>query len=200
MNEHLPIERHPWKPFVPAKPQLLMLGTFPPKPERWSMDFYYPNKINDMWRIMGRIFHDDANHFWDADKRCFRLQEIKSFLNAKGIALWDTAMAVRRLKDNASDKFLQVVEPINLLQMLDNYPTIKAVVTAGEKATAIIAQQADVLQPAMGQRVACRVGTHDFGLWRMPSSSRAYPMKLDEKAAFYQAVFQAVGIMQDRLK
>ena len=45
------IEKHPLEPFLPAKAKLLMLGSFPPQKKRWSMDFYYPNLNNDMWRI-----------------------------------------------------------------------------------------------------------------------------------------------------
>ena len=172
-----------------------MLGTFPPKPERWSMDFFYPNKINDMWRIMGLIFSGDRDCFWDAQACRFRLNDIKAFLNERGIALWDTAMAVRRLKDNASDKFLEIVETIDLNGLLDQYPTISAVVTAGEKATSVIAAMAGVGLPPIGQPVACSVGQHDFTLWRMPSSSRAYPLALDKKAEAYRHMLSAVGIL-----
>ena len=74
------------------------------------MPFFYPNKINDFWRVMGLIFHQDRDHFWNDEERCFDLPAIKAMLEREGIALWDTAMAVRRLKDNASDKFLEIVE------------------------------------------------------------------------------------------
>lgn len=195
MDTPLDIERHPWPPFVPPKPRLLMLGTFPPKSERWSMDFFYPNRINDMWRIMGIIFYGDRNHFWDdADKR-FRLPDIKAFLNERGIALWDTAMAVRRLKDNASDKFLDIVQTIDLKAMLDKYPSIQTVVTAGEKATAVVADMVSVDVPSIGRPVACLLGGHEFTLWRMPSSSRAYPLALDKKAEAYCRMLTAVGIL-----
>ena len=196
MNNSIAIERHPWPPFMPTEPRLIMLGTFPPKPERWSMDFFYPNKINDMWRIMGMIFYGDRDHFWDETARRFRLPDIKAFLNERGIALWDTAMAVRRLKDNASDKFLEIVEPIDLRALLDVHPTIHAVVTAGEKATGVIADMAGIALPPIGQPVTCRVGEHEFTLWRMPSSSRAYPLALEKKAEAYRAMLLASGILR----
>jgi len=193
MDRPIDIEHHPWPPFVPTLPRIIMLGTFPPKPERWSMDFFYPNKINDMWRIMGLIFYHDRDRFWDDEGKCFRLGDIKAFLNEQGIALWDTAMAVRRLKDNASDKFLDIVQPIDLAALLDRHPTIQAVVTAGEKATAVIADMAGVGLPPIGHPVACCVAQHDFTLWRMPSSSRAYPLALEKKAAAYRLMLQANG-------
>ena len=49
-------------------------------------------------------------HFLNPDKKVFDKERIIDLLNKKGIALYDTASAVRRLQDNASDKFLEVVE------------------------------------------------------------------------------------------
>ena len=34
---------------------MLFLGSFPPQPKRWCMPFYYPNWLNDFWRILGLI-------------------------------------------------------------------------------------------------------------------------------------------------
>lgn len=155
--EH-PIERHPWPPYIPDRARYLFLGTFPPKPERWSMPFFYPNRINDFWRVMGIIFMNDREALWDSEARRFDLDAIKSLLDREGIALWDTAMAVRRLKDNASDKFLEIVEPINLAQLLYEHPTITQVITTGEKATAVIAAQAGIEVPAIAVPVECTVG------------------------------------------
>ena len=153
------------------------------------MDFFYPNKINDFWRVMGVIFMNDKNAFWDSGQQRFDIQEIKAFLNREGIALWDTAMAVRRLKDNASDKFLEIVESIDLERLLDAHSTISQVITTGEKATSVVAAQAGINVPAIGIPVDCTVGEHSIRLWRVPSTSRAYPLALEKKAEAYRSVF-----------
>lgn len=189
------IETHPWPAFIPADALLLLLGTFPPKENRWSMDFFYPNKINDMWRIMGMIFFNNRNYLWDEQAKAFKLDIIKEFLTQKHIALWDTGMKVRRLKDNASDKYLEIVETINLAAMLAENPTIKAVVTAGEKATGVIAGIAGVAVPGVGHSVNCELNGRAFTLYRMPSSSRAYPLAIDKKAQFYKEMFAKEGIL-----
>ena len=64
-------ERHPLEPFLPAHAQLLMLGSFPPKRIRWSMDFFYPNLQNDMWRIVGYLASGDRNHFLASGGKAF---------------------------------------------------------------------------------------------------------------------------------
>ena len=154
------------------------------------MPFFYPNKINDFWRVMGVIFMDDRDALWDNGLKRFDLDAIKSLLERERIALWDTEMAVRRLKDNASDKFLEIVEPIDLASLLDHHPSITQVITTGEKATGVIAQQAGIDVPAIGVPVDCQMGGHSIRLWRMPSTSRAYPLPLEQKAEAYRKVFQ----------
>jgi G:T/U-mismatch repair DNA glycosylase len=190
---NIKIESHPFEPFLPDGALVLMLGTFPPKPERWSMEFYYPNKINDMWRLIGLIFFGDKNHFWIDKEKRFDLPKLKSFLTEKKIALYDTATRVRRLKDNASDKYLDIVETIDLNKFFKARPTIRAIVTAGEKATGVVAEKAGVDVPKMGEVVNCTYHNHDFVLYRMPSSSRAYPLSLEKKAAAYRSMFRQLG-------
>ncbi len=92
------IERHPLEPFLPANARLLMLGSFPPQKKRWSMEFYYPNWNNDMWRIVGLLFFNDKNHFLNEAAKAFDKDRIIPFLQEKGIALFDTATAIRRYK------------------------------------------------------------------------------------------------------
>lgn len=58
------------------------------------MDFFYPNAINDMWRIFGLAFFGDRDFFWDAPAKRFRKDKIAEFLERAGIALYDTAAAV----------------------------------------------------------------------------------------------------------
>lgn len=104
------MERHPLQPFLPPNAHILMLGSFPPPRKRWSIDFFYPNMQNDMWRIFGLIYFNDKDHFIDVPNKRFDKPKLKAFLTMRGIALYDTACAVNRLQDNASDKFLEVVE------------------------------------------------------------------------------------------
>ena len=192
MNEAL-IETHPFEPYIPKKAKMLILGTFPPKPDRWSMKFFYPNKINDMWRIMGLLFYEDKNKFWNEGQKCFLLREIKLFLNKYGIALYDTGYKIRRLKDNASDKFLEIVVPTDIKGILSNYPTITAVVTAGEKATDTLSQMFRSARPEMGKYESFLFENRMINHYRAPSSSRAYPLSLEKKALAYARIFMAEG-------
>lgn len=191
MTADTDIERHPWPPFIPSGARVLVMGTFPPGQHRWSMDFYYPNPQNDFWRIMGLLFMADKNALYDADTRTFDLPAIKKLLTDKHIALNDTARAVRRLRGNASDKFLEIVEPVPLAELLAAMPACHDVATTGQKAAEVVAALTGTAVPRMGEYTT---GAHGLRIWRMPSSSRAYPMALEKKAAHYAHLFHTLAI------
>lgn len=184
------IEHHPFEPFLPANTRLLMLGTFPPAEKRWCMKFYYPNFINDMWRIFGICFFDDRNYFVLEQERRFDLERIIPFLHEKGIALYDTATRIRRTKDNASDKDLEIVEATDLDAMLRKVPRCEVVITAGQLATEVFCAHYNVVEPKVGAYTTFFLDGRELRLYRMPSSSRAYPMKAERKAEFYNNVFK----------
>ena len=189
-------EKHPLEPFLPKNAKILMLGSFPPKKERWSIDFFYPNFINDMWRIMGIVFFEDKNYFVLPDEKKFDKEKIINFCKHKGIAMYDTACEVIRLKDNASDKFLEVVTPTDIRSLLKEIPDCHAIVTTGQKAAETIAATLDCGIPQVGSSVSAGSGIR---LYRMPSSSRAYPLSLNKKAEAYLGMFFAEGLV-DREK
>ena len=222
------IIEHPLKPFTPENARLLVLGSFPPPRERWSMDFFYPNFINDFWRVCGIVFFGDKDHFVarasdevhnsnpQAPKptllKRFDRERIIAFCKEKGIALYDTASAVRRLRGNASDKFLEVARPTDIPALLSKMPECKAIAVTGQKAleTFIEANHPsalNALEPLevkdikIGEPVSITLptvtscsnpSTRKLLLFRMPSTSRAYPLSLDKKADFYRQMFQSL--------
>jgi len=186
MNDDIVTERHPFEPWVPDDAKVLIMGTFPPQPKRWSMEFYYPNRTNDFWYMMGLIYYGDRNALLVPGTKDFDLPRIKELLNREGIALHDTGRLIRRLAGNASDKFLEIVEPVDLEALLARMPHIRAIATTGEKAAGVLALLTGTEAPKMGEKV--RWEERGIDLWRMPSTSRAYPLALDKKAAYYRRI------------
>jgi G:T/U-mismatch repair DNA glycosylase len=191
------IEEHPLEPFLPSNATLLMLGSFPPQKKRWSMDFFYPNLQNDMWRIFGFLFFNDKDHFLLPGKKAFNKDYLVEFLTEKGIALYDTATAIRRLQDNASDKFLEVIEPTDIRLLLKQLPQCQAIVTTGQKATDIIRSQIEINEPSVGQSYPFEFEDRILQLYRMPSSSRAYPLALEKKAEVYRLMLNELGLLKE---
>ena len=202
------VEYHPLIPFLPENAKLLFLGSFPPQRKRWCMDFYYPNFINDHWRIEGQIFFGDKNHFVDLENKRFKINEIVAFCQEKGLAFFDTSKAIRRLQDNASDKFLEVVEPTDIRALIAQLPHLKAIITTGEKATETICTYFGIsdipkVNTSIKIPLALRRGVRgeansqlstfnsQLSLYRLPSSSRAYPLSFDKKVEAYRKCFNS---------
>lgn len=208
------VEYHPLRPFLPENARVLFLGSFPPQRKRWCMDFYYPNFINDHWRIEGQIFFGDKNHFVNLEAKCFKIDEIVVFCEEKGLAFFDTSTAIRRLQDNASDKFLEVVVPTDIHALIAQLPHLRAIVTTGEKATETICRTMGMIEvPKVNTYVEITNtdGTDDMDnlantnrtnftnksgliLYRLPSSSRAYPLSFDKKVEAYRRFYEFIKI------
>ena len=204
--ENNKIEHHPFEPFLPPQSKVLFLGSFPPQEKRWSMKFYYPNFTNDFWYMIGLLWFNDKKYFTLAEEKRFDYNKIVSFCREKGFAMYDTATDVIRLMDNASDKFLEVVTPTDIPLLLKQLPMCEAIVTTGQKSTDILVDTFNCEKPAMGEYVEVNLPVrNDFGtshdtksykLYRLPSTSRAYPLKLEKKAEAYRRMFEMIGYLK----
>lgn len=194
------IEKHPFTPFLPEGTKVVLCGTFPPKRDKWKMDFFYPNYYNDMWRIFGLLFFNDKEHFFDSNDKRVDKAGIQEMLTRHKIGIGETVREAIRTKDNASDKFLEVVTPVDLPELLGQIPECEGIVTTGEKAASVIAGITGTALPKLGESVECQVEMPD-GIkrrilhWRMPSTSRAYPLALEKKAAYYAAMLRSFALL-----
>ena len=163
------------------------------------MDFFYPNPQNDMWRIMGQIFFDDKQHFCTPDKR-FNHEEIVAFCQSHGIAIFDTAQAVIRKQGNASDEHLEIVEQTDIEALLAQIPLCHDICCTGGKAAETLADMLHITTPKVGEYVETTIPDRLIRFWRIPSSSRAYPLSLDKKAASYVRMFQTIGLLRKHIE
>ena len=186
----MPTEKHPFEPFLPEGARILFLGSFPPQKHRWCMPFYYPNWINDFWRIMGLIHFGDKSHFCVPGEKRFDEVAIRAFCTEAGLAFYDTACKVRRLRDNASDAFLEVVTPTDIPALLSRIPECHTLVTTGQKATEVISSTFGCEVPPVGGCINLTIGARPIAFYRMPSTSRAYPLPLEKKAEAYRKLFK----------
>ena len=210
------IEYHPLSPFLPERAKVLMLGSFPPPRERWCMDFFYPNPQNDMWRIMGHVFFGDKTHFEvpyseihgckihsceahssTKRKKGFDYEAIVAFCRTQGIAIFDTAQAVRRLQGNAADEHLEIVERTDIAALLQQIPECHDLCCTGGKAANTLADMLHTATPKAGEYIDTVFNDRSIRFWRMPSTSRAYPLSFDKKAAAYQHMFDMLTALDE---
>ena len=164
------------------------------------MAFHYPNFQNDMWRVYGLVFFGDAQYFQVPDEKAFDAARIKAFLMEKGIASCPTVKRAIRRHGNASDAYLDVVETVDIAAVLGDIPECRRICTTGGKATEILLSLLDAEVKAKdvktGTTISARCGARDLLVTRLPSTSRAYPMKLEKKAEYYRAFFEEAGLLE----
>lgn len=176
---------------------MLFLGSFPPPEKRHSMPFFYPNLQNDFWRVMGLIFYDSPDVFLVPKEKRFDQKKIEFFLTRQRIAMYDVGKRVERLDGNASDNRLRIVEPVDLSELISRIPTCEIVVATGQKALDEILRQASFpnlpespIAPVIGESIQILFNARPMTLFRMPSTSRAYPKPLGYKADLYRRCFE----------
>ncbi|MGV8964343.1 MAG: uracil-DNA glycosylase family protein [Candidatus Saccharimonadaceae bacterium] len=191
------LEYHPFEPLIFPTVKVMMIGSFPPARSKWRMEFYYPNFQNDMWRIFGLVFFEDKDYFIDKSEKSFNKELLLSFLVEKGIGIADMGKEIIRLKENASDKHLEIVKPLNFTELIVEIPKCYAFITTGEKATEILILllSQNLKRPPVGGRESFHFIDREFNLYRLPSSSRAYPMPLAKKAEMYKQCLKESGVL-----
>lgn len=206
-DDALEVETHPFAPVLPANASVMMMGTFPPTADKWAMRFHYPNFYNDMWRIYGGVFFDDIDYFRVEGEKRFDPERIRDFLFDRGIASCPTVKQAIRETGNASDKHLTVVTPVDLDNILLQVPKVKTLFTTGGKATEVLLSllaeppakskhpktNQSMQYPYQWQRHDKDHAVKELTLYRLPSTSRAYPLALDKKIAAYKAFFEKIG-------
>ena len=58
----------------------------------------------------------------------------------------------------------------------------------------VLAEDYGVTIPKMGEYSTFAINGREMRLWRMPSSSRAYPMPLAQKAVYYRKMMETITI------
>ena len=199
MKDEHEIELRPFPPFLPPNTTVLMMGSFPPAAEKRAMEFHYPNFQNDMWRVYGLVFFGDAMHFQRVGEKAFDAEKIKAFLTARGIGSCPGVRRAVRTHGNASDAYLKVVETVELPEILEKIPQCRRICTTGGKATeilfALLETEVKAKDVRTGATVSARCGERDLLVTRLPSTSRAYPMKLEKKAEAYRKFFVEAGFV-----
>ncbi len=122
-------------------------------------------------------------------KTVFDCEAIVAFCREQGIAIFDTAQAVRRLQGNASDEHLEIVERTDIAALLRQIPACHDLCCTGGKAADTLADILHTATPKAGGYINTVFNDRPIRFWRMPSTSRAYPLPFLQKAAAYQRMF-----------
>ncbi|MEL0457566.1 uracil-DNA glycosylase family protein [Flavobacteriaceae bacterium SZ-1-7] len=125
--------KHPYKPFIQADTQKLIVGTLPPP--RFSIgellekdvDFCYGSYYNSLWLYIDKIHN--LNLRYDNSKEA--VQERKKFLIKHKIGVCDIVESCERDKIDASDLGMTNIKLRNLIGYLKEFPKVDTLLFTG---------------------------------------------------------------------
>jgi hypothetical protein len=90
---------------------------------------------------------------------------------------------------------LEIVTPLDIAKVTASLGSLENIVTTGQKATDTLVEQLNrkdiaVTPPNTGDFSVFHFQERILHLYRMPSSSRAYPLSLEKKAEIYGKMFR----------
>jgi len=121
MNEE---EIHPWKWFGPDNSKTLIVGTFPTAKKNWHYDFFYPNIANLFWTVMSRVSGEDLKFFSGEEA----VAERQNIVRKLKVTVTDMGYKIVRYDKSSLDEKLVPLEFMNILQILDENPTINKII------------------------------------------------------------------------
>jgi G:T/U-mismatch repair DNA glycosylase len=166
-------ELHPWNWYVPQGAKSVIVGTFPPTENRWSFNFFYPNRHNHFWPILAHIAGRELQSFAGEEA----VAERKSILQDLQVGVVDMGRAIYRKASCSSDENLHVIRYTDIFRMLDEYPSIrKLIFTSSTGNVNAVRWFKDYL-------------TENGQFYPLPKGPRPLYRKLQLRGKLYQTVF-----------
>jgi hypoxanthine-DNA glycosylase len=153
-----------FSPVVDDKVRLLILGSLPGDASLAKAQ-YYGHPQNKFWELVGVVI--------DVDLRALPYEERLNTLLAHGVGLWDVIAEAER--KGSLDAAIRNEKHNALLELVRSLPTLKAVAFNGGTAAKIGRRQ---LKTMSGK----------LALIDLPSSSPAYTLPLENKAATWSKI------------
>lgn len=149
-------------PIVSKDSKILILGSVPGI-KSLEMQEYYAHPQNKFWRILFELFQQDFTSDY---------AEKIQFLKRNGIAVWDVIDSCER--KGSLDTEIKNANHHNILQLLQDFPSIKAIFCNGQKSFKTLSKiLPDDLQ---------------IPIMVMPSTSPAYTIPYEKKLQEWSTV------------
>ena len=150
-------------PYINDDSEVLILGSLPSVKSR-EYGFFYAHPQNRFFKVLAKIFNEEEPK---------GIEERKAFLKRHKIALYDVIYGCDIC--GSSDSSIKNVVPINIKEILKQYPNIKKIFTTGKKSKELFDKylSSEVNIPVIG----------------LPSTSPANAtMSLDSLAEYYRLI------------
>lgn len=123
-------EIHPdWYHDIPVM-KILILGNFPPHRKRWDYEFYYPNKLNNFWRILASVSGKPLKEM----KGEAAVLERKRLMEKLRVGVYNIAKTIQRKGHSARDTDIKITEFNDVLSIIYKHKELRKIILAGYSA------------------------------------------------------------------
>jgi hypoxanthine-DNA glycosylase len=150
-----------FKPIIPEKPILLILGTMPGIASLQKQQ-YYGHPRNHFWKIIAHLYHSEVIPE--------KYEDRKKLLILNNVALWDVLQFCER--EGSLDIDIKNPVPNAILELLSQKNSIKKIIFNGKESYKLFTKYFGILEHISYQIV--------------PSSSPANTMKFEQKLEFWR--------------
>jgi len=120
-------ECHPdWYYPVPGM-RALILGTFPPHPDKRHYEFYYPNRQNRFWNVMAEI----ANTRLFQTKGPQAVEERKTLMTQLKVGVQNMGKVIVRDGASSADNDIEITEFQDILRIINENDSLQAILLTG---------------------------------------------------------------------
>jgi hypoxanthine-DNA glycosylase len=142
-----------FKPIFDKNSKILILGSFPSVKSR-EVGFYYGNKQNRFWKMLGQVFGEEVGE---------TIENKKEYLLKHNIALWDIVKSSDI--EGSLDKNLKNVEVVDLNDILKK-AKIEKIICNGKKAYNLFTKSYPNLQAIYVTSTSSANRRYDIEKWK----------------------------------
>ncbi len=128
-------EKHPeWYRDVPVM-KTLILGSFPPHPDKWLYPFYYPNTINRFWKSLAEIAGIQLTHYTKKNKtpelEKIAVEERHNIMVQLQIGVQNMGNEIERKNKSAADTDIYIKTYADVLSIITQHPELTKILMPG---------------------------------------------------------------------
>ena len=132
MSNDWEIETHPnWYKDIPVM-RALLLGNFPPHPEKWQYPFFYPNGQNRFWKILADLAGENLK--WTKTDKQKAVEERYEIMKKLEIGVQNIGLEVERRDRSALDTNIRITKYQDLGSIFEKHPELSTIFLAGYSA------------------------------------------------------------------
>jgi hypothetical protein len=167
------MEFHPWNWYVPKSALSVLIGTFPPRSDTWSYDFFHPDVNDPFWPMLAKIARRKLEHFEGLEA----IDERKGILDALNVGIVDMAKCIYRKPGAYIKPSQHIIAYMDILKMLETNPRIGRLI--------FLSSNGNMSAARWFKDYLCNIGM----TYRLPGGGRPMMREIEIRGRLFRLIF-----------